>query len=295
VAIDRAKLAAVLGRHEDAEGTGLYDNPALGELLTWEENWSPERWGEWLQQVKVAKKFVQRTLKAAQKLWAAEGAELRRGQAIAEARSGKLAAILDLIFIPDKPSMVDDCVWQERKAESTSGTETHWELITEPEELEKAALDIARAIFPESRDWHPDETDPRSTFPAGFAFAGCPIASAALTDMLTSSEKVDFTGVLAEMNMDDFVGLIQARNMNSAPGSSELRYDHLRAMSEAHREVCLLFVNKYIMTQSCPAVWLLVTIAMIPKGTGGGGLGAGRPISLIETLLIFFFFGKQFH
>ena len=249
VAIDRAKLAAVLGRHEDAEGTGLYDNPALGGLLTWEDNWSPERWGEWLQQVKVAKKFVQRTLKAAQKLWTTEGAELRRGQAIAEARSGKLAAILDLIFIPDKPSMVDDCVWQERKAESTSGTETHWELITEPEELEKAALDIARAIFPKSRDWHPDETDPRSTFPAGFAFAGCPIASAALTDMLTSSEKVDFTGVLAEMNMDDFVGLIQARNMNSAPGSSELRYDHLRAMSEAHREVCLMFVNKYIMTQ----------------------------------------------
>jgi hypothetical protein len=87
------------------------------------------------------------------------------------------------------------------------------------------------------------------------------------------------------MSMDDFTGLIQARNMNSAPGSSELRYDHLRAMSEAHREVCLLFVNKYIATQSCPAVWLLVTIAMIPKGAGGGGLGAGRPISLIETLL----------
>ena len=32
-------------------------------------------------------------------------------------------------------------------------------------------------------------------------------------------------------------------------------------------------------------MWLLVTIAMIPKGAGGGGLGAGRPISLIETLL----------
>jgi hypothetical protein len=283
--MDRAKLAAILGRHEDAEGTGIYENPALGGLLTWEDNWPPERWGEWLQQVKVAKKFVQRTLKAAQKLWTTEGAELRRGQAIAEARSGKLAAILDLIFIPDKPSMVDDCVWQERKTESTSGAETHWELITEPAELVKAALDIARAIFPKSIDWHPDETNPCSTFPAGFAFAGCAIASAELTDMLTSTEKVDFTGVLAEMNMDDFVGLIQARNMNSAPGSSELRYDHLRAMSEAHREVCLLFVNKYIMTQSCPAVWLLVTIAMIPKGTGGGGLGAGRPISLIETLL----------
>jgi hypothetical protein len=32
-------------------------------------------------------------------------------------------------------------------------------------------------------------------------------------------------------------------------------------------------------------MWLLVTIAMIPKGVGGGGFGAGRPISLIETLL----------
>ena len=103
-------------------------------------------------------------------------------------------------------------------------------MITEPEDLEKAALDIARAIFPKSRDWHPEETNAHSTFPAGFAFADCPIASAELTAMLTSSERVDFTGVLAEMSMDDFVGLIQARNMNSAPGSSELRYDHLRAM-----------------------------------------------------------------
>ncbi len=285
VTIDRAKLAAVLCRHKDAEGTGIYDNPALGGLLTWEDNWSPERWEEWLQQAKVARKFVQRTLKAEQKLWVTEGAELRRGQAIAEARGGKLAAIIDLIFIPDKPSMVDDCVWQERKTETTSGIEAHWELITEPEALETAALDIARAIFPTSRDWHPEETNSHSTFPAGFAFEGCAIASAELKDMLTNSERVDLAGVLAEMSMDDFVGLIQARNMHSAPGSSELRYDHLRAMSEAHREVCLLFVNKYIMTQSCPAVWLLVTIAMIPKGTGGGGLGAGRPISLIETLL----------
>ncbi len=285
VTMDSAKLAAVLCRHKDAEGTGIYDNLALGGLLTWEDNWSPGRWGEWPQQVKVAKKFVQRTLKAAQKLWVMEGAELRRGQAIAEARSGKLAAVIDLIFIPDKPSMVDDCVWQERKTETPGGMEAHWELITEPAELETAALDIARAIFPTSRDWHPEETNPHSTFPAGFAFGGCAIASAELTDMLTSSERVDFAGVLAKMSMDEFVGLIQARNMNSAPGSSELRYDHLRAMSEAHREVCLLFVNKYIMTQSCPAVWLLVTIAMIPKGTGGGGLGAGRPISLIETPL----------
>ncbi len=222
--VERAKLDAVLCRHDEADGTGIYDNLALAGLQTWEDTWSPERWGEWLQQVKAAKKFVQRTLNAAQKLWAAEGAELRRGQAIAEARSGKLAAIIDLIFIPDKPSMVDDCVWQERKTETPSGTEVHWELITEAEELEKAALEIARGIFPKSRDWHPAETNSHLTFPAGFAFEGCAIASAELTDMLTSSERVDF---LAEMSMDDFVGLIQARNMNSAPGSSELRYDHL--------------------------------------------------------------------
>jgi hypothetical protein len=63
--IDRAKLAAILCRHADADGTGIYDNPALGGLLTWDDTWSPERRGEWLQQLKTAKKFVQRTLKAA--------------------------------------------------------------------------------------------------------------------------------------------------------------------------------------------------------------------------------------
>jgi hypothetical protein len=133
-----------------------------------------------------------------------------------------LAALIDLIFIPDKPSMVDDCVWQERKTETPSGTEVHWELITEAAELEKAALDIARDIFPKSRDWHPEGTNANSTFPVGFAFEGCAIASAELTDMLTSSEPVDFTGVLAEMSMDDFVGLIQARNMTSAPGKNPM-------------------------------------------------------------------------
>jgi hypothetical protein len=80
---------------------------SLAGPQTWEDTWLPDRREEWLHQLKAVKKHVQRTLNAAQKLCVTAGAELRRGQAIAEAPSGKLAAIIDLIFIPDKASMVD--------------------------------------------------------------------------------------------------------------------------------------------------------------------------------------------
>ena len=173
VTVERTKLDTILCQHEEAEGTGIYDNLALAGLQAWEEAWAPDRWTEWLQQLKVAKKFVQRTSKAAQKLWSAEGTELRRGQAIAEARSGKLAAILDLIFIPDKAGTVDDCVWREVRTAAAGGIKVHWEQITEATELEEAALEIVRDIFPKSRDWQPSEAHAHSVFPEGFAFKGC--------------------------------------------------------------------------------------------------------------------------
>ena len=49
--------------------------------------------------------------------------------------------------------------------------------------------------------------------------------------------------------------------------------------------VYLHLVNRFIMRQECPAKWLDVAIALIPKSDGAQGLGAGRPISLIESLM----------
>jgi hypothetical protein len=44
-------------------------------------------------------------------------------------------------------------------------------------------------------------------------------------------------------------------------------------------------VNRFIQYQHCPAKWLDVGIALIPKSDGAQGLGSGRPISLIEALM----------
>jgi hypothetical protein len=55
-------------------------------------------------------------------------------------------------------------------------------------------------------------------------------------------------------------------------------------MSRKHRLVYLHLVNHFIQFQVCPAQWLEVAIALIPKSDGAQGLGAGRPISLIECL-----------
>ncbi len=44
-------------------------------------------------------------------------------------------------------------------------------------------------------------------------------------------------------------------------------------------------VKRFIEYQHCPAKWLDVGTALIPKSDGAQGLGSGRPISLIEALM----------
>jgi hypothetical protein len=55
-------------------------------------------------------------------------------------------------------------------------------------------------------------------------------------------------------------------------------------MSRKHRLVYLHLINRFIQFQECPTQWLEVAIALIPKSDGAQGLGAGRPISLLECL-----------
>ena len=56
-------------------------------------------------------------------------------------------------------------------------------------------------------------------------------------------------------------------------------------MGPKARRVCVLLINRYLRFQEAPAAWLEVGIALIPKSDGLAGLGDGRPISLLETLL----------
>ena len=59
-----------------------------------------------------------------------------------------------------------------------------------------------------------------------------------------------------------------------------------RASSRQHRLVYLHLVNRVIQQcQQCPTKLLDVAIALIPKSDGAQGSGAGRPISLIESLM----------
>ena len=55
----------------------------------------------------------------------------------------------------------------------------------------------------------------------------------------------------------------------------------LLSKKKKNRLVYLHLVNRFIMYQQCPAKWLEVAIALIPKSDGAQGLVAGRPISLI--------------
>ena len=108
---------------------------------------------------------------------------------------------------------------------------------------------------------------------------------AELAEILQGYDPVDFSEVLKPMTMDDFEALLLHQTDDSTPGITGLTYGHLRSMSRKHRLVYLHLVNHFIMYQQCPAKWLEVAIALIPKSDGAQGLGAGRPISLIEALM----------
>ncbi len=92
-----------------------------------------------------------------------------------------------------------------------------------------------------------------------------------LAEVLQGYDPVDFSEVLKPMRMDDFEALLLHQTDDSTPGITGLTYGHLRSMSLArkHRLVYLHLVNRFIMYQQCPAKWLEVAIALIPKSGSG--------------------------
>ena len=130
--------------------------------------------------------------------------------------------------------------------------------------------------------WRPEL--PNAAFPPGYACAG-DVVPPELADILQGCEPEDFSQVLQPMTMDDFDALLLHQTWDSTPGITGLTYGHLRASSRKHRLVYLHLVNRVILYQQCPTKLLDVAIALIPKSDGAQGLGAGRPISLIESLM----------
>jgi hypothetical protein len=179
---------------------------------------------------------------------------------------------------------VDNAFWQEVEVTDEEGsTEKEWHFITDPEAVANKALEQVQALFPRPLGWRPELPD--AVFPADYAFAGHKVTSPELDEILSNIDKVDLTDVLVPMILEDLDALLRQHTKDSAPGISGVTYGHLRAMSPEHRQVCLQMVNRFIQYQHCPAKWLDVGIALIPKSDGAQGLGSGRPISLIEALM----------
>ncbi len=135
--------------------------------------------------------------------------------------------------------------------------------------VEEEALRHVQKLFPQPLGWRPEVRG--ATFPAGYACAGDKVVPPILEEILNEVEKVDFSGVLQPMTMGDFEALLLRQTGDSSPGSSGLTYGHLRAMSRKHRLVYLHLVNRFIQFQECPAQWLEVAVALIPKSDGVQG------------------------
>jgi hypothetical protein len=98
-------------------------------------------------------------------------------------------------------------------------------------------------MFPSQLMWEPHKAE--ATFPAGYAFEGKPVVSERLSNILTTIDRVDFTGVLDPMTLADFDTLLRSQNATSSPGCSGITHGHLRAMGPKARQVCVLLINRY--------------------------------------------------
>jgi hypothetical protein len=149
-----------------------------------------------------------------------------------------------------------------------------WHYEADPKQAEEEALRHVQNLFPQPLGWRPEA--PEATFPPGYACEGETVVPTELAAILQGYDPVDFSKVLKPMTMDDFDALLLHQTDDSTPGITGLTYGHLRSMSRKHRLVYLHLVNRFIMYQQCPAKWLEVAIALIPKSDGAQGLGAGR-------------------
>jgi hypothetical protein len=191
---------------------------------------------------------------------------------------------MSLIFPNTSSGVADNAFWEQTRFQDADGNDMEeWHFITDPARVEEEALRHVQNLFPKPLGWSPEA--PGAQFPEGYAFAGQPVVSPGLAEILHRCDSVDFTGVLQPMTMDDFEQLLAQQTADSSPGMTGISYGHLRSMSRKHRLLYLQMANRLIQFQHCPSRWLEVAIALIPKPDGAQGLGAGRPISLIESLM----------
>jgi hypothetical protein len=181
---------------------------------------------------------------------------------------------MSLIFPASSPGVADSAYWRKAVVVGPHGLEEEvWLFETDPTMVEEEALRHVQNLFPLPLGWRPEVRG--ATFPEGYACVGARVVPPDLEETLNAAEQVDFSEVLRPMSMDDFEALLLRQTDDSTPGISGLTYGHLRAMSRRHRLVYLHLINHFIQFQVCPAQWLEVAIALIPKSDGAQGLGAG--------------------
>ena len=269
---------------EDRWADTITDTADMRKALRFYHCQTPADWRTWLCSLDEVRKRLQRMAKHHRKLWDDNRQEYEVAKATREGRAGKLQRAMNLIFPSASAGVADNAFWEQVRGHDADGKDTEeWHFVTDPERVEEEALRHVQNLFPKPMGWSPEAPDAK--FPPGYAFADHPVVSPELAAILHQCDEVDFTGVLQPMTMDDFEQLLAQQTADSSPGMSGISYGHLRSMSCKHRLLYLRLINRFIQYQHCPSRWLEVAIALIPKSDGAQGLGAGRPISLIESLM----------
>jgi len=262
----------------------LTDTVAMRPSLRMQSCRTRADWVQWLETLGKVRQQLHRLAKHHKSLWEKSRKDFEVAKATQEGRAGKLQRAMNMIFPNATPGVADNAFWKKVQVTRTDGQmEEVWHFVTDPKEVEEEALRHVQNLFPQPLGWRPEA--PGATFPSGYACEGEQVVPPDLAEILHGCDPVDFSEVLKPMTIDDFEGLLLHQTDDSTPGITGLTYGHLRSMSRKHRMVYLHLVNRFIMHQECPAKWLDVAIALIPKSDGAQGLGAGRPISLIESLM----------
>ena len=281
---DKHCVHALVFHDEDRWSDLLTDTVDMRPALRMQGRQTKADWVKWLETLGKVRQQLHRVAKHHKSLWEKSRKDFEVAKATQEGRAGKLQRAMNMIFPNATPGVADNAFWKKVQVARTDGQlEEVWHFITDPKQVEEEALRHVQNLFPQPLGWRPEA--PEAIFPSGYACEGERVVPQELAEILQGCDPVDFSEVLKPMTIDDFEGLLLHQTDDSTPGITGLTYGHLRSMSRKHRMVYLHLVNRFIMRQECPAKWLDVAIALIPKSDGAQGLGAGRPISLIESLM----------
>ena len=281
---DKHHLSALVFHNDDCWADILADTATMRPTLRISGRLTKADWLKWLDKLAHVRTQLHRMAKHHKTLWEKSRRDFEVAKATQEGRAGKLQRAMHMIFPNTSPGVADNAFWKKVQVARPDGKlEEVWHYETDPTQVEEEALRHVQNLFPQPLGWRPEA--PAATFPPGYACEGEKVVPTELAEILQGFDPVDFSDVLKPMTMEDFEALLLHQTDDSTPGITGLTYGHLRSMSRKHRLVYLHLVNRFIMYQQCPAKWLEVAIALIPKSDGAQGLGAGRPISLIEALM----------